>query len=94
MSEGMVKQIIDLQQRIKELENPWINVKDRLPTNLATLDLVCIGSDLLSGRPDGVQIRRRGYYSFRGEFRNNETEQEVNNVTHWMPLTPLPKEPQ
>lgn len=73
--------------------SPWISVEDRLPEGEDNPDEYNAPHRARSSRnvviTDGV-IVNRGYYSYarmRWEWNGNEIK-----VTHWMPISKIPKE--
>ena len=79
---------------MSEYSNNWISVKDKLPEHMQTVIAIII-VDFVENEevfrtlrmhdipiPD---IQREGYAFCSRENRSNE----LNNVTHWMPVTVL-----
>ena len=69
-----------LEERIKELENPWISIEDRLPT----IGQNCFTTHSRSGVLNACLY---GGNSHRAYFESCETGYELTkDVTHWMPI--------
>lgn len=60
----------------------WIKCSDKLPDKDDRVDILC----------DGWNRRTDYKYEGNGVFYNNEWDRtyEVEAVTHWMPVPPLP----
>lgn len=70
----------------------WVSVKDTLPPVLNKLD--GLSDVVLACSEDGV--RMTGIYDYgekrwMASFDNITTHWVQDNITHWMPLPPLPK---
>ena len=82
---------IEMDNRIRELEQPWISVDERLPeTDIGTG--MFGGEDILV--TDGKFVWPAIYE--RGRYMSIDGPQEwgrfkADNVTHWMPLPEPPK---
>jgi len=68
-------QIIELQQELEALRNPWISVDDRLPE---------VGEAVIAG------CWSRGTIMFAKYFKDGFTVYPENAVTLWMPAPKLP----
>lgn len=72
--------------------NGWISVKDRLPEeDIAVL----VYGQVLNDPPDVIGVRRR--YNGDQEWKHTWESEDgfiyrEDDVTHWMPLPPAPKE--
>lgn len=73
------------EDRINELENPWVSVEDRLPEE---------GTDVLvTVKNKSCEYIAVGYYFKREGWTESYTDEAITVApTHWMPLPQLPKE--
>ena len=76
--------VIDMAERIAELENQWISVEDRLPEfHIQIL--------FYAGNIDG--LLKGAFYRHSHRFQDNGGNFFYkSDVTHWMPLPNKPKE--
>lgn len=81
--EGLADDVMDIIANGVTVQE-WISVKDRLPE--AGGYVVCIAKRNPFSRfmPMVARIEKNGWV-------NPITEQYISEVTHWMPLPPLPK---
>lgn len=77
------------EEQRKELELGWVSVKDSLPEDRTLRCLVVFGESY--GMPQiGIATRS---VPWKGELLWSGHGGSHNDVTHWMPLPPSPKEP-
>lgn len=79
--------IAQLEARVKELENPWINAKIRLP---ATNDLyITLGWNGIL--PYVTRFTDGEWFETEYDLEANEFTNVSKHITHWMPIINPPK---
>lgn len=82
----LARECAEAYDRIAELENPWISVKDRMPEE-SDCYLVYI---VANNTPKNKSIITLYYTNLTKQFVYEN--RELFTVTHWMPLPEPPKE--